>query len=74
MCKANSTQETAFLVHATDEEARVFYPRYGMEASPTNAIDGEGHVEPGNSGALISATKPQLETGPFRNDFNSHLF
>lgn len=26
----------AFLVHAKDEEARAFYARFGMEASPTN--------------------------------------
>jgi GNAT superfamily N-acetyltransferase len=26
----------AFLVHAKDEEARAFYVRFGMEASPTN--------------------------------------
>ena len=28
----------AFLVHAKDEEARSFYARFGMEASPTNPL------------------------------------
>jgi GNAT superfamily N-acetyltransferase len=28
----------AFLVHAKDEEARAFYARFGMEASPTNPL------------------------------------
>jgi GNAT superfamily N-acetyltransferase len=28
----------AFLVHAKDEEARAFYTRFGMEASPTNSL------------------------------------
>jgi GNAT superfamily N-acetyltransferase len=28
----------AFLVHAKDEEARAFYARYGMGASPTNPL------------------------------------
>lgn len=28
----------AFLVHAKDEEARDFYTRFGMEASPTNPL------------------------------------
>jgi GNAT superfamily N-acetyltransferase len=28
----------AFLVHAKDEEARTFYARFGMEASPTNPL------------------------------------
>jgi GNAT superfamily N-acetyltransferase len=28
----------AFLVHAKDEEARAFYERFGMEASPTNPL------------------------------------
>ncbi|BDI29041.1 N-acetyltransferase GCN5 [Capsulimonas corticalis] len=28
----------AFLVHAKDEEARTFYQKFGMEASPTNSL------------------------------------
>jgi GNAT superfamily N-acetyltransferase len=28
----------AFLVHAKDEEARAFYARFGLEASPTNPL------------------------------------
>jgi GNAT superfamily N-acetyltransferase len=28
----------AFLVHAKDEEARAYYERFGMEASPTNPL------------------------------------
>lgn len=28
----------AFLVHAKDDEARAFYERFGMEASPTNPL------------------------------------
>jgi GNAT superfamily N-acetyltransferase len=28
----------AFVVHAKDEEARAFYARFGMEASPTNPL------------------------------------
>src|SRR5262245_61221966 len=28
----------AFLVHAKDDEARAFYARFGMEASPTNPL------------------------------------
>lgn len=28
----------AFLVHAKDEDARAFYARFGMEASPTNPL------------------------------------
>ena len=28
----------AFLVHAKDEDARAFYRKFGMEASPTNAL------------------------------------
>ena len=28
----------AFLVHAKDEDARAFYAKYGMEASPTNPL------------------------------------
>lgn len=28
----------AFLIHAKDEEARAFYARFGMEASPTNPL------------------------------------
>jgi GNAT superfamily N-acetyltransferase len=38
LARAEAIGGRAFLVHAKDEEARAFYARFGMEASPTNPL------------------------------------